>query len=254
MGLTRMANRMGKEKPCDSQAIFLESDKFGGSWELGSKAFAGASGGSRRDTWASNRGGKWAHDMWEGPGGTERPMWSSRAAPTPAARAAAQRAAARGVAGLRGLANKFTVPDNRLRGWSDGRGDAAPASNARSAAMSDPFNLFPDETVRKRAMGGIGVARAMNNATPMRRRRAVLAPRTELGVEDDTAYSQSGLFGRARDRLGAEGKGKGRGSSKVSKVKTKFAKKDTFPGRGSAAKVGAGGATRVRGRGPVTYA
>jgi len=272
MGLIRMAKRGQREKPCDSQAIFIESEPQGGkgAWPPKGRLSAGPPGGpagvikggrfskataarlqkqqpraaartSLGMSFLAEDDDKWAHDRWQGATAGRMPAAARRRAALaeesawePEPPASRQRALMqRGAQG--------PVPDNRMRGWSEGENGARvsaviqkPASVTRvrrGTGVAKYRTINVRKAIEKRPANrnvltggpGAGSNAVRSRAASALEQRAVLMPRSDEQGLDDSAYSNSGLIGRLPGKGRQKGKGGrgGKGSGKAAKGRGK---------------------------------
>eukprot|EP00747_Dinoflagellata_sp_TGD_P100924 gnl/TRDRNA2_/TRDRNA2_168189_c2_seq1.p1 gnl/TRDRNA2_/TRDRNA2_168189_c2~~gnl/TRDRNA2_/TRDRNA2_168189_c2_seq1.p1 ORF type:complete len:241 (+),score=35.92 gnl/TRDRNA2_/TRDRNA2_168189_c2_seq1:77-724(+) len=200
-----------KERPCDTQAIFMKPDDEDFGTFDDSASWRGPKGSGK----GRGRGaeGKWTHDMWEGPppkraGMRQELGWSARDRRESAPPSFAMRS--------RGSA----VPDGHMRGFPQNESAQPLPKVSRVPTVRKVIEKQRQAPAGGRVLGGM---RSMAE----RDRRANLTPRTvrmtnggpsmrSIGMEelDDDRYSASGLFGRGALQGKGKSKGKGKGKSK----------------------------------------
>mmetsp|Transcript_93841 Transcript_93841/g.148239 ORF Transcript_93841/g.148239 Transcript_93841/m.148239 type:complete len:217 (+) Transcript_93841:107-757(+) len=192
MGLIRMTKRTGREKPCDSQVIFMTDDRE-------EPNHAPRQGITVRRAKAVMQDNKWSHDLWQGAPG--RASW------TPSRLRSQQAPPARRGAPLK---TQSSLPDDKMRGWSD---EPAPTPVTK---VKMPFSQRSLRDMPPKRL--VGVRKAIEKPKAFTRSlasqrvdaRRTISAHMDDGELDDSAYSASGLFGRQ----GGKGYSKGKGFSK----------------------------------------
>lgn len=218
MGLIRTTKKTGREKPCDSQAIFFQGRRDDAlepspGWRNGQDQWSPPSLASARQGRGSED--KWAHDLWYAQGHSTPPGRVREATRSAPSRLQQRPLSQRGGAPPSASSG---VPDDRMRGWSDGA----------SAPVTVITSVAPPQRRASTPLGTVGVRKAIDKASGRiarragadAQRRAVLMPAAPKSAAsqglDDAAYSSSGLNGRIGGTWRPQG-GKGGKSGKGGK-------------------------------------
>jgi len=188
MGLIRMTKQGGREKPCNSQSIFVESDRPSGRPERSFQTASFRGGGAKE---------KWSNDLYGSSARQGRPDQIQ------------QRPPPRRFGGQPSANSNMPDSSDRMRGWSDdapARGMVSKlAQRGAPQRTAAPQRSGVRKTIIKKGR------QFGSRATLVTQRSERLAPAATQAafqdrVGDDSAYSSTGLYGPLHARGNSGGK------------------------------------------------